>query len=352
MSRVMIMNLSHRKEFIEILKSVVPESIDTLINRYKILRFISYFGPIGRRTLSSKLEMTERVARKEANTLKEKKLVDFTLEGMVTTTKGEECLMTLKEIINDLKGISLIEEEVAKLLNIKKVVLVESDDKELYRKELGRRASEVLKDLIKESKVLGLTGGSTVYNLVEEFKKDKGDYRDLIVIPARGGVGSQISYQANTLVERLAGKLGASYKILYTPDFLSKSSIDTLKNEPSIKKILGLVDNIDTLVFGIGKADVMANRRNINSERIGYLLDKGAVSEAFGYYFNSDGEVVYEISTIGIELEKFKSMKNIIAVAAGENKADAIMSISKINRNLILVTDKTTGMSIIDKLSD
>jgi central glycolytic genes regulator len=352
MSQVVFMNLSDRKEFIEILKSVVPESIETLIDRYRILRLISYFGPIGRRTLSTKLEITERVARKEANVLKEKNLVDFTLEGMVTSQKGEECLLTLKEIIHDLKGISVIEEELARILKIKKVVLVESEDDELYRKELGRRASEELKKIIKSSSVLGLTGGSTVYNLVKEFKKGKGNYEDMIVIPARGGVGSQISYQANTLVEKLAGKLGAKYKILYTPDFLSKSSIETLKNEPSIKEILELVDNIDTLVFGIGKADVMASSRNINSERIDYMIGQGAVSEAFGYYFNEDGEVVYEISTIGIELEKFKSMKNIVAVAAGEDKADAIRSISKINENLILVTDKSTGMKILSKVND
>jgi central glycolytic genes regulator len=90
----------------------------------------------------------------------------------------------------------------------------------------------------------------------------------------------------------------------------------------------------------------MANRRVLAQEEIDDILSKGAVAESFGYYFNKDGEIVHEISTIGIDLDIFKNLKNVIAVAGGVDKADAIIAISKVNPNLVLVTDERTAKKI------
>ena len=73
-------------------------------------------------------------------------------------------------------------------------------------------------------------------------------------------------------------------------------------------------------------------------------------SESFGYYFNKDGEIVYEISTIGIDLEIFNNLKHIIAVAGGVEKTEAIIAISKLNPNLVLVTDEQTAKKIQEVL--
>jgi central glycolytic genes regulator len=79
------------------------------------------------------------------------------------------------------------------------------------------------------------------------------------------------------------------------------------------------------------------------------MLDKGAVAEAFGYYFNQEGEIVHEISTIGITLEKFKSLDNIIAVAGGKEKVEAIIAISKLNNKLVLFTDESVAKTILEQ---
>ena len=74
------------------------------------------------------------------------------------------------------------------------------------------------------------------------------------------------------------------------------------------------------------------------------------MAESFGYYFNKDGEIVYEISTIGIDLQIFKNLNHIIAVAGGVEKAEAIIAISKLNPNLVLVTDEQTAKKIQEVL--
>jgi len=88
----------------------------------------------------------------------------------------------------------------------------------------------------------------------------------------------------------------------------------------------------------------------LEQEEIDNILGKGAVAESFGYYFNKDGEIVHEISTIGIDLDIFKKLKHVIAVAGGVEKTEAIIAISKLNPNLVLVTDELTAKKIQEVL--
>ena len=53
-----------------------------------------------------------------------------------------------------------------------------------------------------------------------------------------------------------------------------------------VREVIQLFDKMNILLFGIGRADVMAKRRRLSQEQIDRLLDKGAVAEAFGHYFD------------------------------------------------------------------
>ncbi len=223
----------------------------------------------------------------------------------------------------------------------------EADNWQAALRDIGKAAAGYLRTVLPEGRVLGITGGTTLYHLIDAYRREGKRQEDLIVIPARGGLGDKVEYQANTLTEKLAKKLDVSYKQLYTPDFLSKLSIETLMNEPLIREIIELVERIDILVFGVGKAETMARRRNLSREEIGTILEKGAVAEAFGYYFNQEGQIVHELSTIGISLEQFKRLRHLIAVAGGQEKAEAIIAISKLNPSLVLVTDEQAANQIL-----
>lgn len=339
-------------EITSILRMVAPEMITVLEERYNILKVVSYLQPIGRRGLSLKLNITERIIRKEANTLKDQGLLDFSLEGMKLTVQGESALRMLNMFFNDLKGIKGLEDRIADKLNIKKVIIApySEEDEQLTLKEIGKVGADYLSKIIKEDSIIGITGGSSVHSIIDAYRKEKTPLQNSLVIPARGGLGTITDYQANSLVEKLAMKTGSKYKMLYTPDFLSQTTINSLMSEPDIKEIVEILEKLDILIFGIGRAGKMAKRRSLKEDEIGTILKKGAVSEAFGYYFNQDGEIVHEISTIGIKLDKFKKMDNLIAVAGGEDKAEAIVSICKLNPNLVLVTDEKVARKIMNEL--
>jgi len=341
-------------ELISVLNNMVPDFMEVIEIRYSVLRVINFLGPIGRRSLSDKLDLTERNIRTASTALKKQGLINITQEGMNITARGKNTLDRLKYVFHILKGLKILEEKLKDILKIKKVIIVpnSSDDDPFVYQEMGKTASRYLKTIIEDNTILGLTGGTTISQLVREYKGDKVKFDNVTVVPARGGLGKKVEYQANTLVQSLANKLNCNYKTLYTPDFLSQNTIESLLKEPSIKEIVELIDDIDILVFGIGRADSMANRRGLSDEEIDNLLKKGAVSEAFGYYFNESGEIVHEISTIGIKLETFKRLKKLIAVAGGSYKAEAIVSISKLNKNLTLVCDESVAKKIILKYKE
>lgn len=337
-----------------VLKYAFPEIEELLPLRFNLLNSIKFNQPVGRRLLSGTMGYTERVVRRECDILKDNNLIDYYPDGMRLTQKGLEVLEALTEVFYSINGISELERELATKMGIKKVIVgsVGIQDPNVSLNEIGYEAAKYLSTIIKEKSIIGLTGGSSIERVISGYKSDWAQFKDdsVMVVPARGGLGNKYEYQANTLAERLANKIGAKYQFLYTQDNLSKASIEELKNEPNIKKILETISQLDILVFGIGIAQVMANRRVLEQDEIDDILGKGAVAESFGYYFNKDGEIVHEISTIGIDLDKFKSLKHAIAVAGGVDKTEAIIAISKLNPNLVLVTDEQTAKKIQEVL--
>lgn len=92
----------------------------------------------------------------------------------------------------------------------------------------------------------------------------------------------------------------------------------------------------------------MAHRRSMAPEVIAMLNKKKAVGEAFGYFFDEKGQIVYRISRIGIQLEDLASMECVIAVAGGASKAKAIVSYMKhAPKQTCLITDEGAAKAIL-----
>ncbi|MBU8909509.1 sugar-binding domain-containing protein, partial [Desertibacillus haloalkaliphilus] len=110
--------------------------------------------------------------------------------------------------------------------------------------------------------------------------------REVVFVPARGGLGEQVENQVNTISAELASRAGAQYRLLHVPDQISEEAYSSLVLEPSVKDILRLIKSACTVIHGIGDARTMALRRDSVNSFIDKLNREEAVAEAFGYYFN------------------------------------------------------------------
>lgn len=335
-------------KLIEIQKKIVPEILDMLEIRYNILRTIYYNQPIGRRGLANKLDIGERTVRTEVNILKQQGLLNIESMGMYITKDGKNVIESLEEIIRELKGISHIEQRLENILKVKNVIIVPGncDNNELVLKDLGKAASNYLTKVIKDKFIIGVTGGTTMAKVADEMPQGK-VANDILVIPARGGLGKEVDTQSNSIAAKLAKKLEGNYKLLHVPDSIDKKTFEAMLEVKEIREVIQLFDNMNVLLFGIGRADVMARRRQLSEEQVDMLLQKGAVGEAFGHYFDINGVEVWKSLSVGIDLDVFKKIEIVIGVAGGENKAEAIMAIASLRNNMTLVIDEAAANKII-----
>lgn len=334
-------------------QKIVPELMELLEKRYTILRAVYFNMPIGRRALASQLDIGERIVRTEVNFLKNQGLININSMGMSVTVDGENIIDTLKEFIHELKGLSSIESLIEKKLGLEKVIIVpgNTDIEPLVLKEMGRVGANYLKSLIYDSQIIAVTGGSSVGELVSNMPKMT-NKTNVLVVPARGGMGKVVETQANTVAANLANKLNSNYRLLHVPDVMSRETLETILNEPGIRDIINSIGRSNLLVYGIGRADEMSRRRGLNSIETKELMDKGAVAEAFGYYFDRQGNIVDITSTIGVRFEDVKHIDRIVAVSGGGNKAEAIIAIKTYNSNSVLITDEGAAREIIRLLDN
>ena len=213
-------------------------------------------------------------------------------------------------------------------------------------KDIGSQAAKYFLDIIKDNDIVSIAGGSTMLEFARSIKSYK-KYNSITVVPARGSMGLDVETQSNNVVAEVSKNIHSNYKLLNVPDQLCEESIKMLTQEPEIKSTLELIDNSDVLVFGVGRADEMVERRKLSDEIAKNIMDKKAVGEAFGHYFNKKGEIVYKLNTVGIDMKSFKNKRETIAVFAGRKKAEAFIPISKINKNIVLITDEESAKEIL-----
>ena len=326
------------------LEAMLPEAVESLKERYRLLECISLRQPIGRRTLALECGMTERRVRSETEIMYKSGLVEIYASGMCATQRGAQVLKELGAVMHNVLGFEKKEKLLAESLGIKRVVISKGDIEatRLSMETLGRSAATVIENYIQDGDTIAVTGGSTLRCVADSFNGST-RHSDIKVVPGRGGIGTNPEIQSNTIASVFADKLNAKTDILYLPDMLNPRIARTIMREPNIKKIMAAIKNVDMLIFGIGVADEMAHRRGLSKPITDMIAQRGAVGEAFGYYFNENGEIVYLSHTIGITLDEMKGIDRIIGVAGGAKKAKAILSVIRNIKNTILVTDESAA---------
>ncbi|WP_144513041.1 sugar-binding transcriptional regulator [Bacillus sp. FJAT-22090] len=328
---------------------IIPEMSDLLQKRYRILQTIQLSKGIGRRVLGEQLGLSERDTRKELDILRSQGLIDISRDGAAITPEGTQLLLDLKEVVREWSGRLQLEQQLAQHLHIKEVIIVpgDVDTNTNAAMLLSQEAAKYLESILTDEKIVAVTGGSTIAS-ISNFVHETSRWKQLLFIAARGGVGKDVLLQANTIASLFANKMNGSYRTLYMPDSLSEEAYTTMKKEPFIQEMMDLYERTNIIIHGIGDAEEMARRRNTDEKEIERLKEAGSVSEAFGYYFNNQGEAVHRIRTIGIQLDQLKHIEHLLAVAGGAKKVNALLSYFKqAPAQTVLVTDEGAANEMI-----
>ncbi|MFD2370932.1 sugar-binding transcriptional regulator [Brevibacillus sp. GCM10020057] len=336
------------RRLIELQQKLLPDLIHVLRERYMLLRSIYHLQPIGRRGLAQAMDTTERILRAEVELLKENGLLHVTAAGMSLSAEGLQVLDEMEPLFGELFGLKELAERLQQKLGISEVIVVSgnADQSPWVKEELGRVGARVLKQVVQEGDIVAVTGGTSIASVAKHLSPSPA-FRNVQFVPARGGLGERVELQANTLASAMAARTGGTYRLLHVPDRLHPEALQTLVKEPQVQDVLTLLRDTRIVLHGIGDALTMARRRNYSPEELQELEAAGAVSEAFGYYFNEAGEIVQRMPTIGLQLEEVHKAETVLSIAGGESKAKAILSFAKQSCQNVLITDEGAAKSLL-----
>ena len=334
-----------------LIRKIAPDLTEEMIKRYRVLKTVRLLQPCGRRMVVLALGMTERTVRSEIERFSVQKLVQVSKTGMTVTEEGIEVLDGLDKIFSVMTGLSDLEEKLAMLLGVKRVLIAQgdADHSERSRKEMGQLAMRHLLEKINEESCIAITGGTAMQDLVfaaPEMPKPMAK----TIVPARGSIGRKMELQADTLAVQLAEKLQAEYRLLHLPDNLSETALEEMKKQPEILETIQEMDKANVLLLGVGNALDMAEKRRLDEEVRTYLAQQNAVAEACGYYFNRSGEVLYRTRSIAIDFNEIEKMNEVIVVAGGQKKAESILAVSRSISGGVFVTDEGAALKMLQLL--
>jgi central glycolytic genes regulator len=332
------------RNLLRIQKTLLPDLMPVLQKRYVILRQIARSGTIGRRALAAEVEMTERVLRAELELLRAQGLLEIGTTGMTLSDTGRQLLEDMEPFVNELFGLSELEERMCTAFGLRRVIIVpgDSDQSDQVKWELGRAGARVLRESMSAGDVVAVMGGSTMYRMATQFTMSS-NMKDNWFVPARGGLGESVDYQANTIASELAKRSGGRYRMLHVPDHLSEEAYQTIMQEPGVREIVEMIRSARIVVHGIGDAMTMARRRKLSQATIDEIVREGALAESFGYYFDRSGKAVHRMATAGLRLEDIEAAELVIGIAGGRSKGEAIASVLRFGHNDILVTDEAAA---------
>ncbi|SES69602.1 central glycolytic genes regulator [Salinibacillus kushneri] len=335
------------KDLISLQQKVFPEVMEFMERRTNLLKSIQLLQPIGRRSLAEQAKLAERLVRGEVEFFQQQGFVEITSKGIHMTTEGSKVTEQLEQLMQEISGLKVLENQVKEKFQLEKVIVVpgNSDDERRVKQELGKACVSYLKGVLEDNMTIAVTGGSTM-SLVAESMTPL-NKKNCLFVPSRGGLGEQLENQANTICAQMANKAQGEYRLLYVPDPISEKAYQSIIEEPAVKEISNEIQHADIVLHGIGEALTMAERRKTPEDQLKRIKEDHGVGEAFGYYFDKSGKIVHKVRTVGLQMEDLQKIKQVIAVAGGTSKADAIESYFKQGRSNVLITDEAAAEKLV-----
>ncbi|WP_455381653.1 sugar-binding transcriptional regulator [Salinispira pacifica] len=228
-------------------------------------------------------------------------------------------------------------------------------DESALRKFVAQRTVAVINSLLKNRAVIGLGWGRSCHQFVSVFRKE-GEARDVSVVPLVGGSNQMAPYfQLNELVRILADKLGGKSYFVHAPSLVSSAEERDLFCSSSVMQpIAEKWRSMDIVVAGIGTLPKgQENGREIykgEGEIYKKLDEVHVVGDLCARYFTVEGEFIrseYYDRIVGVRAEDLASTKNVVCMAAGSDKAYAVLGALRTGVVNTLVCDQNTAEAVL-----
>lgn len=222
----------------------------------------------------------------------------------------------------------------------------------LYR--LGEFSSYYIDGIIDKETILGMSWGKTIYHTVQSLKSTKNI--PLTVVQIMGAASKdKPEIDAIDLTKQFAKAYGGKYYYLYAPIFVEDKAVkEMLVKDSSIADTLNLAKRSNLILTSLGPIDTnLSNawKAYLNSYTQYTLQSKGAVGHLGGNFYDINGNKIdteLDEKYIGINLNDFLNVPNVIGIVGGEHKAKALLGALRGGFINTLIADDTIALRILE----
>jgi DNA-binding transcriptional regulator LsrR (DeoR family) len=219
---------------------------------------------------------------------------------------------------------------------------------------IGSAGADYLASVLKADDVLGISWGTSLTTVVDAVTA----LAPADIVQMVGGVrAAEMDVSGVELVRRLARTTGGRAYPLHAPLLVRTPSMAAeLRSDPSLGDAIERFGRLSVALVGIGSWQPPRSSlygEFTAAEREALVAD-GAVADLCTLVFDADGRVVESAAldrTIGVSADELRRVPEVIAVAGGEEKVDAIAAVLRSDIVTTLVTDSRTAEGLLARAS-
>lgn len=259
-----------------------------------------------------------------------------------------------------------LEQEIKETFELKEVIIAPAIDfldeevetqtnPENVKKLVALEGARYLQRIIKENDVLGVTWGSTMYQLINYL--NPAQKVDATFVTLHGSLTSCVNdWDVRTLVSRMAKAFSGKQYTLLTDTLMSSSNTaNLLKQEKSIMQVYEMFDQINIAIMGVGSlypklGSILTTPEFLDPKEVGALQKQGAVGDLALRFFDKHGkecETDLKDRTISMDFDRFKKIKTKIAIASDASKAHTLLYALRSRLIDVLIIDNQLGEAVI-----
>jgi DNA-binding transcriptional regulator LsrR (DeoR family) len=222
--------------------------------------------------------------------------------------------------------------------------------------EIGKLGAQYLEGVLRDGFTLAVCLGQSTYEVVNALRSR--NHSHVRVAQAVGSIPFNMqAVDAATISRQLAQKLGGEVLYLSSPMMAdTPENADVIRKQPHVRETLDAARKADVALVGIGNLDPKRSRfveaGFLNARHLNELSEHGAVGDMAGQIFRIDGDThssPHNKRVIGITLDELAMIPISIAVAAGNQKSQAILGALRTRAFNVFCTDEQTASLVLQQ---
>lgn len=218
---------------------------------------------------------------------------------------------------------------------------------------MAQAAADILTYELKPNLHIGFGWSSTVSRIAHYITPPKKDCTCTVVDLVGSMLGKSNPYSVSG---RVADALHAKLMPLPVPVMVSSAEArEAMLSEPSIAATMEAAQKVDLAFVGVGEVGMTSTLMDVQAltaAEMSTLEQQGAVGDILMHCFDIDGNIIdhpTQQRIIGVSWDELRTVANVVLMANGQRKVDALLGALRSGVINTLITDMTTAKAILDK---